>query len=214
MAEQCLSDAGPLSDPWRTRPSLLIRVRNANDQGAWAEFVEFYTHMIAGWCRKHYPRETDDMTQEVLAKLIRLMGSFEYRPEKGKDGKGGFRAWLRRVTLNLMQDLRGRQLAGVNLEHHDVQEHLAREAARRDLVERLEATMLVSDRWERAKEVVRSRVEPKTWFAFVERIENGREYDEIALEIGTSIGAVYQRVFAVKELLKEVVKSMRGPSCD
>jgi len=34
-----------------TRPSLLLRVRDVDDNAAWTQFVEIYTPLIYGYCR-------------------------------------------------------------------------------------------------------------------------------------------------------------------
>src|SRR5271157_3201139 len=90
-------------DTSRTHPSLLIRVRDHADQQAWEEFHERYAPMIRGWCRHWFPRELDDMVQEVLIRLVSSLKNFEYEP-----GRGRFRGYLKTVTHRLMADLKKR----------------------------------------------------------------------------------------------------------
>ncbi len=80
-----------------TRPSLLLRVRNARDELAWSLFVEIYGPLIYAYCRRQMLAETDaaDVSQEVLTRLAKAIHSFEYQPEKG-----GFRKWLGTITHN------------------------------------------------------------------------------------------------------------------
>ena len=89
-------------DPARTRQSLLIRLRDTEDQQAWEEFYARYTPMIGGWCRQWFPREAEDMVQEVMLLLARRLRDFEYQPGKR------FRGYLKTVTHRLMADLKAR----------------------------------------------------------------------------------------------------------
>jgi RNA polymerase sigma-70 factor, ECF subfamily len=90
-------------DPSRTHASLLIRLKDSADQQAWGEFHERYAPMIRGWCRHWFPRELDDMVQEVLIRLVSSLKNFEYEP-----GRGRFRGYLKTVTHRLMADLKKR----------------------------------------------------------------------------------------------------------
>ena len=78
-----------------TRMSLILRVRPA-DQRAWAEFVARYGPYILTWSQKYYREEAEDITQEVLSKLVSALPTFDYEP-----GPGKFRAWLKKVIHNL-----------------------------------------------------------------------------------------------------------------
>ena len=90
-----------------TSRSLLIRLRDPADQQAWAEFDDRYGPMIRGWCRHWFPRETEDMVQDVFSELVNRLRTFEYDPARGR-----FRGWLKTLTHRLMADLKGRA-AGV-----------------------------------------------------------------------------------------------------
>ena len=90
-----------------TSISLLVRLQHAPaDQAAWAEFVHRYGMRIDGWCRRWGLQEADaqDVSQEVLLKLIRAMQRFRYDPAQR------FRGWLMTVAHHAWQDLvRGRR---------------------------------------------------------------------------------------------------------
>ena len=51
-----------------TRPSLLVRMRDAHDQAAWADFVRLYAPAIYRFARRKGLQDADaaDLTQEVL----------------------------------------------------------------------------------------------------------------------------------------------------
>src|SRR5262249_31077933 len=89
-----------------TRPSLLLRLRDAADAEAWRTFVTTYAPLVYAACRKHGLQDADaaDLTQEVLAQTVRSMRTFEYRPERGR-----FRDWLWTVTHHRVTHLLRRQ---------------------------------------------------------------------------------------------------------
>jgi RNA polymerase sigma factor (sigma-70 family) len=182
-------------DPARTRQSLLIRLRDPGDQQAWEEFHARYAPMIRGWCRQWFPRETDDMVQEVLLLLARRLRTFEYEPGKL------FRGYLKTVTKNLMADLkerdrRRRLVDGDGLiENAEASDDLEARLAREYDLELLE----------QAKANIRGRVEPRTWSAYVETAEKGRKGAEVARELGMTVGAVHTAKWYVLKLLQHEV---------
>ena len=70
------------------------------DRRAWDEFVEFYQPMIREWCLRwgSQPADAEDVTQQVLLKLLTAMKN--YRRRAGT----AFRGWLRTVTHNAWLD--------------------------------------------------------------------------------------------------------------
>jgi RNA polymerase sigma-70 factor (ECF subfamily) len=186
-------------DPWRTHASLLIRIRNSADQEAWAEFHEHYALMIRRWCRHWFPRELDDMVQEVFTRLAGCLRTFEYNP-----GEGRFRGYLKTVTNRLMSELKKRPS---RIRVIDDDEMLSEIEAGQDLVDRL-AAMFDLERLELAKQLVRSRVEERTWLAYVRTAEEGRKPAEVARELGMKVGAVSQAKYSVIcQLRQEIEKS-------
>ena len=63
-----------------------------------------------------------------------------------------------------------------------------------------------------ACERVRPRVDPKTWFVFVETAERGRRPAEVARELGIPVGSVYQARYSITRLLMREVKALEGPA--
>jgi RNA polymerase sigma-70 factor (ECF subfamily) len=64
--------------------------------------VDLYQPLIFGWLIRQgvRPQEAEDLTQDVLAKLVKQLGRFEHsgRP-------GAFRSWLRVITVNRAREL-------------------------------------------------------------------------------------------------------------
>lgn len=80
-----------------TRPSLLLRIRDANDATSWQTFVDIYGPLIYRHCRNRGLQDADaaEVMQEVLLQVSRCIARFDYRPDQGR-----FRDWLRTVTHN------------------------------------------------------------------------------------------------------------------
>lgn len=205
-------DGRPREDPWKTSSALLLRLRDRDDQEAWAEFVARYTPMIRRWCRRWFARESDDLVQEILTKLVRSMGSFTYQSKPGRHGpmRRHFRSWLKTVARNVVAELRRRRRdhRWVDLPDSDL---AAIAAAQTDLAERLIAEH-ERELLELAGERVCHRVRPATWAAFVETARNGRRAAEVARELGMPVGSVYQATYSVTRLLQREVEALEGAS--
>ena len=80
-----------------TSESLLRRLQDPLDEGAWNRCCAIYTPLIVRWADSlGLPTsDADDVVQEVLVKLFRKMQQgFEYDPSQS------FRAWLATVSRN------------------------------------------------------------------------------------------------------------------
>lgn len=79
----------------RTRPSLLLRVRNWRDQESWQEFHQLYRKLIYGLARRHglSHADSEDVCQDVFQRLAETIHEFESNPERGT-----FRGWVMNLT--------------------------------------------------------------------------------------------------------------------
>src|SRR5438093_2700686 len=95
-----------MSDSLITRPSLLVRLRDAQDELAWSQFVEIYAPLIYGFARKHGLQDADaaDLTQDVLRAVARSARTLEYDPRRGT-----FRGWLFTIVRNELRNLLARR---------------------------------------------------------------------------------------------------------
>ena len=82
-----------LNDEWKTRQSLLSRVKDPNDEDAWEDFVRYYEKFIFHLLHqmKINTDDFDDMVQEILLKLWKSLRTYDR--EKAK-----FRTWLASVN--------------------------------------------------------------------------------------------------------------------
>jgi RNA polymerase sigma-70 factor (ECF subfamily) len=89
-----------------TRPSLLVRLRDARDERAWGQFVDLYAPLVYGYARRRGLQDADaaDLTQGVLRAVAGAVGRLSYDP-----GRGSFRGWLFTIVRNQLRDFRERQ---------------------------------------------------------------------------------------------------------
>lgn len=86
-----------MSDFPTTRISLLMRLRDTDNQDAWVDFVSVYRPVIYRFARQRGLQEADaqDLAQSVLAAVADRIPQWE--PD---DDRARFRTWLRRVAMN------------------------------------------------------------------------------------------------------------------
>src|SRR4051812_3707779 len=79
-----------------TRLSLLQRGRDG-DETAWRQIVALYQPLISAWLIRQQiqPQEAEDLTQDVLALVVKELPRFEHAGTTG-----AFRGWLRTITVN------------------------------------------------------------------------------------------------------------------
>ena len=65
-----------MAESLHTRPSLLVRLRDPQDQEAWRAFLDLYAPLIYGFGRKSGLQDADaaDLTQEVFRAVARAVG--------------------------------------------------------------------------------------------------------------------------------------------
>jgi RNA polymerase sigma factor (sigma-70 family) len=188
-----------------TRPSLLLRLRDPRDARAWEWFVDAYTPLVFGFCRKRGLQASDaaDVSQEVMAAVARAVPRFDYDP-----GRGGFRDWLFTVTRNKLNDFynrRGRQPQGTG--ETGVHDRLEDQA---DLSQQHEAW---ERHWrqhvfERAAAEVRGEFTPVTWRAFWATAVEDLPVKAVAVELKITAGAVYIARSRVTARLRQAVEEI------
>jgi RNA polymerase sigma-70 factor (ECF subfamily) len=194
------------SSPGRdgTRPSLLLRLRDPADDEAWRVFVDTYTPLVYGYCRRRglQPNDVADVTQDVMTEVCRSIPEFSYRPERGR-----FRDWLATVTRSqLLKFLRRDQRAGKGTGGPDADDLIRQLAAP-------EADTLWDEAFRaRVLEVALKRIRPEfeesTWRAFERTWIDGQDPARVSAEVGLSVGAVYVAKSRVLKRLREEVAAL------
>lgn len=80
-----------------TQASLILRIRDKDDQSAWRTFVDVYSPLIYGFCRMKGLQANDaaDVSQEALIRIAKAVRTFDYDRSKGL-----FRDWVAMIVHN------------------------------------------------------------------------------------------------------------------
>lgn len=176
-----------MNDASITRPSLLLRVRDVNDDAAWSQFVEIYTPLVFGYCRARGLQDADaaDVAQESMRAVAQAIGKFEYDPQRGK-----FRNWLLTVVRSKLHNFVARQQRQPELPGNTVlQFKLDRDATGPDESDWEAEYHRRIFHW--AAKRIRSEFHESTWQAFWRTTIDEHDGKEVAESLGLSVGAVY-----------------------
>jgi RNA polymerase sigma-70 factor (ECF subfamily) len=191
-----------MTEPPVTRPSLLVRIRDAADREAWRQFVDLYAPVIYAQARRRGLQDADaaDLTQDVFRAVAN-------RPLDYDAHRGTFRGWLYTVTRNKLRDLADRR-------RHQVR--AAGDTATSDALDEQPAPDDAAE-WDRdyerrlfqwAAEQIRGEFEEKTWRAFWRVAVDGAGATETAAELGLSVGAVYVAKSRVVARLRKQIQQL------
>lgn len=187
-----------------TRHSLLLRLREADDETAWTTFVQIYERAIYGFARRRGLQDSDarDVAQQVLLAVHGQIADWDANPTKGS-----FRGWLFQVTSNLtMKKLRSKRRQMLELTP-DATADLAVSGDTESTVFLLEYRRQVF-LW--AANTIQDRFQPTTWLAFVRTGVQGESGAKVASDLNMSIGAVYAAKCRVMAQLREIVDQLTG----
>jgi RNA polymerase sigma-70 factor (ECF subfamily) len=185
-----------------------VRLRDPQDEAAWAQFVDRYAPLVYGYARKQGLQDADaaDLSQEVLVAVAGAVGRLEYDPRRG-----AFRNWLFTVVRRKLSNWRA------------AQRNRARgsgDSATHQLLEKCPAPQGVAAEWDAEWErrlvawacaQVRQEVTAVTWQAFRGTAIDGRPGKQVAADLGVTVAAVYHARSRVLARLKELVRSVQEP---
>ena len=190
-----------------TRASLIFAAQSGSER-AWFEFVETYEPMVYRWLKREGLQHDDavDLTQDVMAVIVGELDKFENRGRTG-----GFRRWLREITIFRVLSFRRSQ---------------RRRATARggsSFVEQLEQVASLDagleGSWDREfnRSVLRRllarlerEMEESTMTAFRLLAIDERPPAEVAARLGLSVGAVYSAKSRVLRRLREEARELLG----
>jgi RNA polymerase sigma-70 factor (ECF subfamily) len=193
-----------MGDALLTRASLLARLGDPEDRGAWEQFVELYGSLVYGFARRRGLQNADaaDLTQEVFLAVARAAGRWRYDPRRGS-----FRGWLYGLTRNkVARWLRRRCTEPVGSGDTGAHRRLAEEPCpgadpEADWEQEFRRQVL-----RMASARVRDAFAPTTWEAFRRTAVEGESGAAVAAALGMSVGAVYVARSRVLARLTEQVR--------
>jgi RNA polymerase sigma factor (sigma-70 family) len=172
-----------------TRRSLVLRLRNLDDQTAWAEFVDVYEPLLYQLARARGLQDADarDLCQDVFRAVASAIERWDPDPAKGR-----FRGWLFRIARNHVVDFlvgQGRHARGSG--RTSVHEMLAARPASDGQAEAEFAAEFRRRAFHWAASQVKNEFTDSTWQAFWKTGVDNQPVADVARELGLSPGAVY-----------------------
>jgi RNA polymerase sigma-70 factor (ECF subfamily) len=190
----------------KTRPSLLLRLRNFRDQASWDEFVALYAPLILRFlCRIGVRRDRAvEMVNDVLVIVVCKIRTFEYDPAKGK-----FRGWLATIARNRAykswRDGSRQPMTPGGTTHAAV---IRDTPGKDDAVDELIETEWQKRRLELAIAKVRAEVTARAWEIFEALVIQELPPAVVAARLGMNPGTVYTAKCRVLHRLREIVEEI------
>ena len=192
-----------MSKEYVTRPSLLLRVRDRDDQDSWGEFVEIYQPLILRFALSRGVNSNDapDITQDVLRNLARAMHRFEYDPNKGT-----FRSWLftviRREIIRASKKIQRQGGHAGSDDPSDLIDQLPDEQASLDWEADYQKRLT---QWAMGK--IKGEFSEKSWCAFAAIAIDGDSPKDTAKRMEMTIGSLY---VAKSRILKRLIEKIHS----
>ncbi len=195
-----------------TRATLLLRLKNWQDQSSWQNFFDIYSKLIRRVAVKGglTRAEADEVVQETMIAVAKHMPAFRYDP-----AVGSFKAWLLNLTRwRIADQLRKRKdfqalmpLAvetslGTNLTNEPI------DPASQNLDALWEAEWEFN-LLETAVAKVRRRLDPKKYQIFDFIVNKGWSSEKVSVAFGIPVEQVYLAKHRVTEQIKEEVERLR-----
>ena len=178
-----------------TRPSLLIRLRNRQDQEAWRAFNRLYGPLIFDFCRVRGLQEQDaaEVMQETLLQISKSIETFDYQSERGR-----FRGWVGTIVRSKLVEFHRKRKRMPKLQDTPLEKiSSTSESAWNDVwLEHVVQAALAK---------VRQRLADQTWIAFRLVWLERRDPNSVAGELGRDIAWVYLAKSRGLNLLREEV---------
>jgi len=178
-----------------TRETLLIKLRNQNDDESWEEFARYYSKYVYAVLKGMGVNfdDLDDINQSILLKIWKKIPDFNYNPEKGS-----FRSWLCTVIRNTVYNYFRDRVSTYELKNEDSITAEVDKIAQREWM-----THIASLAWDNIKDDFSESVK-QTYVL----ISQGKKSEEIAESLGISPGSVYVYKERVQKALRKEVRRL------
>jgi RNA polymerase sigma factor (sigma-70 family) len=186
-----------------TSVSLLERLRERPDGEAWQRLVAIYTPLLKQWLGRYglQASDVDDLTQEVLAVLVRELPRFQHNQRTG-----AFRRWLRGIAVNRLRELwRNRGDAAHGGGDSDMARRIDQLEDPHSQVSKL--WDLEHDRHVMGRLLIEAEFPTTWWRAFRRHVREGAPAAEVAAELNVSVNVV---LLAKSRILRRMRQEAQG----
>ena len=188
-----------------TRQSLLLRAQTG-ETDAWKDLTDLYRPLIIGWLnRQGVPaRDLEDLSQDILLSVVKHLPTFEHSGRRG-----AFRSWLRTIVCSRTSDYWRAVDAGAQAEGGS--------GATAALQQIADLDSDLNRKWDeehdryvlgRLLDLVGEEFEPDTLRAFRRLALEGARGEEVAAELGMSVGAVYVAKSRVLQRIRQEAEGL------
>lgn len=186
-----------------TRPSLLLRVRDHDDQAAWDEFSEIYRPVIVrlATIKGMQVADAEDLAQQVLISVSDAICRFE--PDKNR---AKFRTWLQRVSENAILNALTRAAPDLASGADEEQRLLHQRPDSGGPDSALLKTEYRREVFAWAARQIRNEFSDETWMSFWLTSVDGLDVKSAGKQLGRSRGSVYASRSRVMKRLKQQVE--------
>lgn len=195
-----------MDDPYKTRKTLIQRLKENQDEQSWEEFLQTYKRYIYSIIRRMniYEDDADDIAQQVMIKIWKGIATVDNSPAKP------FRNWLSTVTSNCVKDfMRKRRGEVERVEKASKDETISY----LNTIELPDIHRIAEEEWEThlanlAMERIEGLFSGKAVQVFMMSLE-GQDVASIAQKMELRENSVYRLKNRVKERLAEEIKQLR-----
>jgi RNA polymerase sigma-70 factor (ECF subfamily) len=172
-----------------TRPSLIVRLADAQNAQAWDEFARLYQPVVyrLAMRRGFQHADAEELVQEVMFAVARAVEGWVPDRELGR-----FRDWLHRIARNLMINFltrRKHQVWGTG--KSDMQQMLEAKSGTEAAITQMFEVEIRREAFCWAAKAVQKDVKENTWQAFWLSTIDDLPATEVARQLGMSVGSVY-----------------------
>lgn len=192
---------------YRTRHTLLDRIKNPNDADAWQEFIDFYKAYIYVIIRSMNikPDDAEDILQQICLKLWKNLPTHQHDPKQAR-----FRAWVSTISKNtVISFIRAQETRAQKLDQLKQKEEL-------DYLKSIkipEIDQIAQKEWESfltntALSNLEEHFTPNAIQAFQKHLQ-GQEPADIAKQLSVSRDSVYKYISRVKLRFIEEIHTLK-----
>ncbi|MFT5128731.1 MAG: RNA polymerase sigma factor (sigma-70 family) [Rhodothermales bacterium] len=201
-----------------TQESLLLKLQDIEDVRAWDRFYEMYGNFIFNFARKRgcHDQLAQDVVQETLITLSRMMPEFNYDPDKGR-----FRGFLLTVVKSRIVDAWRREQKQTAQSKSKGKSNGESEVIPSEAMDTMEDKWLSNweDEWDREWENhllvegmkrIEDKVQPHVLESFRRYVLQGQPAADVAAAMGTSEANIYNQRRRVLTILQREVSALRA----
>jgi RNA polymerase sigma-70 factor (ECF subfamily) len=194
-------------DPYKTRSTLLKRLKDTDDEKSWEEFDAIYRKLIFGFAMKAGLKEAEaqEVVQETLIAAAKNLPEFRYDPKVCS-----FKTYLLNLSNWRIKDQFRKRLPG---------ERLKSPEEGTSIIGRIpdQAGVELEEIWNReyhttllsaACEKVKGKVDAKQWQIFDLYVLKEWQPREVAQALGISLARVYLAKHRVSPLVKKEIEKL------